>query len=282
MKKLSIACYFCGKLFDRYESVLKKKKTKYSFCSYVCFQADKCSKTKNQDFFEKITDEGSAYWLGFLYADGNISKEARKQKCVSLEIAKEDKKHLHKYASIFGKKCSYSKRLHNGRINESCKCLITSKKMWQDLYDKNLFPNKTYIDSDLIFDHIPPEIMSNFVRGFFDGDGGISINKKTKQALIHFTSKRSKFLYKMKENIRQDVPLGDVKMIHRTAFNKNNGNYEDTYVLAWSGINQVIRIYDYFYNNATIYLDRKKKSILGFIKDKKLDPYFIKNDKWKK
>lgn len=39
-------------------------------------------------FFEKIDTQEKAYWLGFLYADGNISSNKRKQKSITLGCGK--------------------------------------------------------------------------------------------------------------------------------------------------------------------------------------------------
>jgi intein-encoded DNA endonuclease-like protein len=267
---VSLVCSSCGKEFRKYKSVLKKKVTNDNFCTYKCYTDFRCAKTKNQDYFESISDESRAYWLGFLYADGSISKENRRQKSISVELKIGDKSHLEKFAFIFDKKCDlfthkrksiYNKYGHKcKKYTKSCRCYITSKKMWQDLYDKCFFPRKTYIDSDAIFDCIPENLKRHFIRGFFDGDGSVSINKKNNQSLIHMTSKRTKILQRIKEIIRDKVDLGDTKLIHRMP--------TDTYALAWSGVYQIIKIYNYFYESSTIFLERKKKRVLDAIKSR--------------
>ena len=37
--------------------------------------------TLNEDFFSEIDNEIKAYWLGFIYADGNISIRKQGQNC---------------------------------------------------------------------------------------------------------------------------------------------------------------------------------------------------------
>ena len=55
----------------------------------------------NENYFEKINNEHKAYWLGFIYADGNIALRKRNQKVKSkvldISLKEEDKKHLCKF-----------------------------------------------------------------------------------------------------------------------------------------------------------------------------------------
>ena len=88
-------------------SKLGLKKTKYYY---------------NEDYFETIDSEEKAYWLGFLYADGYISKTT----CCSelgIELQKNDYNHLQKFnKSIKGnievkyrKSSKYKNKMYNGQ-----------------------------------------------------------------------------------------------------------------------------------------------------------------------
>ena len=51
---------------------------------------------------------------------------------------------------------------------------ITSDKMFSDLCKHGCVPNKSLI---LTFPVITEELIPHFIRGYFDGDGGITIRK---------------------------------------------------------------------------------------------------------
>ncbi|UYZ23301.1 LAGLIDADG family homing endonuclease [Mesobacillus jeotgali] len=50
----------------------------------------------DENFFGKITTEEKAYWLGFILADGSVSKENRRN-CITLSLSRKDKEHLYKF-----------------------------------------------------------------------------------------------------------------------------------------------------------------------------------------
>lgn len=154
-------CEWCGNEF-----ILKnrayERRGKGRFCSV------KCSTRKyevNERYFDVIDSAEKAYWLGFLFADGyNSEKE------LVINLAVKDEAHLH----------SFKKVLDAGNpvylVKEKKVSLrISSKYMCQVLSKLNCVRNKTFTLQ-------PPNLASNmiphFVRGFFDGDGYIYLNKK--------------------------------------------------------------------------------------------------------
>ena len=48
----------------------------------------------NEHIFDTIDTEEKAYWLGFLFADGNVSK---RDNCFEMSLAEKDKEHLEKF-----------------------------------------------------------------------------------------------------------------------------------------------------------------------------------------
>tara|TARA_Y100000310_G_C20699497_1_gene828391 strand:+ start:5021 stop:5998 length:978 start_codon:yes stop_codon:yes gene_type:complete len=249
--KVKLICHFCKSGFKRYKSA---KKYKRDFCSYECFQKFRISQTKNHDFFCKIDEERKAYWFGFLYADGNISKKNRKQKNVTLELSIKDKEHVEKFANIFDSNCKIYSHNKNNVIYKSCKCLITSPQLWQDLYDKELVPVKTYKNNDEMFNFIPNDLLKHFIRGFFDGDGGIMFNKKTNGVSFHMVG-TLKILQKIQSILCKELGISSTNIFPRKEVSNN------IYVLAWAGIHQISLIGDYIYKDASIWLERKKEKI---------------------
>ena len=66
----------------------------------------------NENYFEKIDTEDRAYWLGFLYADGNVSygkdKNGNKKGCtVEVTLSEKDKSHLYKFLKCLNADFNY-------------------------------------------------------------------------------------------------------------------------------------------------------------------------------
>jgi len=118
----------------------------------------------NINYFEKIDQEDKAYWLGFLFADGYINKRNGIILCLSAK----DIKHLMKFRYVLGTAIPIHKYYRNdGR--EEVQLGLHCKVMGEQLIHYG-FDNK-----DIIPNCIPDNLLSNFIRGFFDGDGSIFI-----------------------------------------------------------------------------------------------------------
>ncbi len=153
-------------------------------------------RTVNQDFFKKWTPE-MAYVLGFFAADGNMIRNNRgahfiafySNDLVMIENIKKLLSSNHKVGVKTNKqtdKCSYQIQ-------------IGSKKIFKDLIKLGLVPNKSLV---LQMPQVPENLLSHFVRGYFDGDGHVSVcryqksGRKTKSNVIStgFTSGSKIFL----------------------------------------------------------------------------------------
>lgn len=126
------------------------------------------NKNVNEHYFEKINTEQKAYFLGFLFADGNIFKNQ-----LSLEIQAKDRELLEVFKEELQleSKISYRKRANT----EVCCIRVVSDKICKDLSQYGIVPNKTYMTKHLPV--IPEEFLPHFLRGLIDGDGWISIDK---------------------------------------------------------------------------------------------------------
>ena len=75
---------------------------------------------------------------------------------------------------------------------------LYSKKMAEDLSKYGIIPNKTYTQNKL--PNIPLEYMCHYIRGYFDGDGGISLIKPKDQN-IH----RAKVVFCADKTLAQEI-----------------------------------------------------------------------------
>jgi len=130
----------------------------------------------NETFFDEL-NETSAYWLGFLYADGSVRMKYGRSGELKLKLKSTDKDHI----SIFLKdiqsdapiKCGTSR--NDG--SKFCYVLINSNHMVRRLFELGCVQNKTL---KIRLPKLVDELMSHFVRGYFDGDGCITKVKNRK------------------------------------------------------------------------------------------------------
>ena len=156
--------------------------------------------------FKKITSEKSAYWLGFLMADGNIDK---KRERISITLGEKDYCHLVKLSNFLNVKNKIHKRVRQGKTKLiiSYSTSTNNKFDFKDLVNLNLTPNKTETGKFINLKKVPLYLHSHFWRGYFDGDGHISkkqknfqlcLNEEGKEYFINYLNKLGIFHYNLK------------------------------------------------------------------------------------
>lgn len=211
----------------------------------------------NEKFFNKIDTEEKAYWLGFLMADGYISKSNNSYK-IGLTLSTCDYTHLeklnkslesnHPIKTYEPTKSSYSK-------NSYSRIIYYSEIMFNDLLKYNLVEHKTNI-------LIPPSISllgnhtSDFIRGYFDGNGSIAHTNTEKNNSYAFKLVSTKnFLDFVNNYIKEKLGFSANKYYKRK-------DYQEVMSLEFSGNLKTQKILDLLYKNATIYLNRKYQRYL--------------------
>lgn len=148
------------------------------------------------DFLNK----NSAYWLGFFMADGCVTEDDR----IRLMLQKSDIAQLEKFKNFVGceHKISYTDKYPN-RVSLE----FTSKEIATIFKQYNIIPRKTLIAT-------PPdpeifkEYFSDYLRGFFDGDGTISesfSNKNSATATLYTGFAIAKQSYNWLDNILTNI-----------------------------------------------------------------------------
>lgn len=199
------------------------------------------------DFFSKIDSEEKAYWLGFLYADGCITKTA-----VRLEIQRNDIGHLEKFRNAVKAFDTKLKLKDDGDIH-SCMLYLSSVKMVNDLIQKGCFQRKTFSLRFPKSEQVPPSLINHFMRGYFDGDGCICIRKKITGTNLFGIVGCKEFVQSYKNVLFDAInKKNDVKLLDTIGDKRIKS-------LQLGGNRQIAKIYDFLYNNATVFLDRKKE-----------------------
>lgn len=218
---------------------------------------------EDENYFEHIDSEVKAYLLGFIAADGSISKTKRRGDSLYLTIGISDEKHLKRLAREIGWRgkisyCPPCEKKFNGDRFYKCKAAwrftIGSKKLVTDIISHGVGLDKS---KQLLLPKLEKEFYAHFIRGFFDGDGCITFSHDSKfweKGRPHFSIIGLRSILEGMQNILiQNCGVSCTKLIAEKrvkACRLFNLHYGGEYA---------ILIRNYMYHNATIYLERKYK-----------------------
>ena len=263
-----VNCKYCDTLF------LKSSKTKNIFCSKSCsnksrikeyiricescgarfiihniaeisrgggrFCSHSCASRKyslNQDYFKEINTEEKAYILGFIYADGCVSKKGYE---LIIKLNNKDRILLEKIRNEMdsNQPINYVKNKNQSILR------ISSKKICLDLLNNGVMPAKTF---KIEFPSLNLNLVRHFIRGYFDGDGCITkIKNRNSFNIVIFTASEN-FMSKM-------VNILDKYGIKNGVYKRDSG-----YAIQFSKKDSVIKFGKLIYEDSNIYLERKKE-----------------------
>lgn len=228
-KKYNISVAMIYKILDKFEIPRKGNCRKYFF---------------KETYFDIIDTEEKAYFLGFLYADGNNYSPTG---CIQLKIQENDVEILNRFSTILSNNEKLPIRRVKRKEGKDQVCLkLSSKYMSSILYNKGLIDAKSLILTFPDTSIVPEELQSHFIRGYFDGDGCINIYKTTGNFTITGTKE---FLITLQDILIKELKLNKTKF----TITKNINN------LVYGGNRQIVKIREWLYKDATIYLERKYK-----------------------
>jgi len=212
----------------------------------------------NDDFFSSIDSEIKAYLLGFFVADGHIERrDDCNTYCLKVGIARKDIEILdlfNKYVANNQCKISLPKSKPN-----MCSIGIHSRQIGEDLKLLGYDNRKTYTSNSL--PDIDRDLMRHFVRGYFDGDGSITLYKRTRGWNRRFNL--CAFSPQILDEIVSLMPLRGGKVYRRSeedvekliqgkrAFFKGGCSIDICDCI------NLVCIYDYLYKDSTYSLKRK-------------------------
>lgn len=202
----------------------------------------------NDTYFSNIDTADKAYFLGFLYADGynNVSRHE-----VKIRLSIQDEELLIKLRDIL-----YPNRdrpLYYQRRNDRqyCELYICNTNISNDLNRHGCVRAKTFNISFPYF--IDGNFYSHFIRGVFDGDGSICLSQfKNGQHKTSFSITG----YRPFINEINKI-LSDSCNVHENKLTSYKGKDERIASLAFTGCRQCIKIREYLYQDANIYMLRK-------------------------
>ena len=199
-----------------------------------------------EDCFKQETAE-KYYWLGFISADGNVSKDGY---CLTIDLKSIDEGHLQHFLDFCGSNSPLFYYTNNQNVKVA-RVSICSKIIVKDLEKYNIVPNKSLI-YNIPEEIIPSQFLSHFLRGLFDGDGTCSITKKA-QPVFRFCSRNQTCCEQFSRLM---------------GVNKKPTLSGNTWHFTVEGINKAVPLFDYLYQNSAenIRLQRKYEKYKSFQK----------------
>ena len=239
----------------------------------------------NKDYFSEINTPDRAYWLGFLYADGSINRfytnDKLRSMTLELGLSYKDKGHLEKFKECLNTNIPIFEKTNKikGQEYKSVRIQLNNTKICYDLCDLGCTPSKTYNIKFPTYDIVPKEFMRDFLRGFFDGDGCISITEMDGKPHI---STNITGIYDMLKSISDFLVEEQIIRTQPTIYKDQRS--DSTYRMYIYGKDTNKEFLDYLYKDSIIYLDRKFEQYSTFYKDyddnaEKRGVYYDKNSK---
>lgn len=195
----------------------------------------------NPYILDAINDEKSAYWLGFIYADGHCNLHRHS---LDINISIRDIDHLERLSAFFGSDMPVRDVMSDGYRQAQLK--MNHHHLSKQLIELGIVKGRTQFQRTI--DHVPGELINHFVRGIFDGDGSIYKYPRTGISLCGHQD----FLIWMREFLSQQLDINPNRKLH-----KNSGSNNILYLI-YGGRLQCIKIINWLYRDATIWLQRKR------------------------
>lgn len=201
----------------------------------------------NEEFFDNIDSEEKAYFLGFLYADGCNHQDAN---YVSLGLEETDREILLKLSTLIYKEnpefhVKIQDRTSEGKGVTVC-LTINSKHICNKLSELGCVQAKTHV---LIYpEWMREDLHRHFLRGYFDGDGCLYVNKRIREGSYVKLTSTLDFCQYASKIVQDHIPinLGIYGCSGTTVFD-----------LKTSGDRQVEKLMTWLYAESHLYMQRK-------------------------
>lgn len=211
----------------------------------------------NPLIFHDIDTEEKAYWLGFLYADGYVRSNRNE---IGLGLKESDLEHVEKFRNFIGKPNKIQRIVRNVKGKEyiEYRYCIANKQLKLDLCSAGCVPRKSLI---LEFPNervVSPELINHFIRGYFDGDGSISLS--------HCRDENNNWKVLQIQLAGTYNFLSELKKRYDFLSNYSICPHGSIYILNFSKQNAVAAFLKAIYEDASVYLQRKYDKAKSSIK----------------
>lgn len=126
--------------------------------------------TVDEEYFENLNEQ-STYFLGFLFADGDVLSKGNIAHGIRIRVAPRDRDILKVFAKYIKTNAPITTITSNGK--EQVKLEIWSRKLGEQLSKYGIVSNRTKKNIRPRIEKIPSQYHKEFWLGCFDGDGHI-------------------------------------------------------------------------------------------------------------
>lgn len=241
MALVKLECENCKEEFE----VLAKRKTA-KFCSKGCATSYR-QRLKDPDYMS-MSDELRYYLLGLILTDGCISQQSGKQERMTLRTSdKQLAEDLHPI--ICPERKLYANKPYKEEHNVSYALISTNESSISALKSYGVVADKTYT---IQYPDIPKEHIHHFIRGLFDGDGSLYLNKVKGKDYKHvsFTTASIDFANGLKQELESFGFAATVTKDTR----------KDTYYVKMYRQEEVKEFGRWIYSHSHYCLNRKKQA----------------------
>ena len=214
----------------------------------------------DEHWLDDIDTPEKAYFLGFFYADGcNDMKQNR----IVVSLKEEDEYLLERFSQFFksDRPLTVNNQKKGNIIFPQKVFTLRGKYICKRLSELGAVSQKTTILKWDIENIMKTELFSHFIRGFFDGDGCISLiyNKSGScRAIIDFVGGSFEFMNTLKEFLEKELGI--------SIYLRQRGEHK--YEMSFSKKDSVLKFKKYIYKDCSICLDRKFQKFVEFENNK--------------
>ena len=203
----------------------------------------------NEQYFKEVINEEQAYWLGFIMADGCVTRRSPKSSYCRLDIVLKDSdaSHLSKFKNALSTEQEIKIRTvvdKRGFDTVRCELRVSSVELCSDLNRYGIVPQKT--GKEIIPD-IDKSLVRHFIRGYFDGDGSLTKSNGYYSFKICNSSKT------IINQIVSYFNVFGIDLTYQTYLQYKN----DFFIIESRHKSRNARIVEHLYQGATVFLDRK-------------------------
>jgi intein-encoded DNA endonuclease-like protein len=215
-----------------------------------------------------INTQEKAYLLGFMYGDGTITtyveKTGRIRHLTKISISIEDqdlilliKKHF-----PFFNLGDFDYGKYNKNSGKQVSVARSSKELYNDLLLNGVYPRKSYENKDkLHMPNIAPDLISHFIRGFFDADGTVYVPVQRPNLLsLGFCSVAKDFIYEI-DSYLKSIGIESWKIRDKHPSKGRQTCYE----LIYNKTSEILKLINFMYRDANISLKRKADKCLNYV-----------------
>lgn len=200
---------------------------------------DKQQTVVSHNPFLDLNDDETLYWLGYLISDGNVSTSRNR---INISSNK-DPEHLKKYIKFLKSPVKLNKYLNKKYNCYEYSVNFANKEVKEYLISLGITPKKSL---DIVINF---PVSYSLLRGLIDGDGYVRKYSET-YSTIELASGSLDFLNQIKQFLDSEDIYSYIKQLKPNLWSLVISYKEDVKKLA-----------NNLYNNASVYLERKKQNI---------------------